>query len=54
LPVRLADAPITCEHTLKTREPSYVPRAAKHLFIPVVHNPLEAVGHMVALALPRR
>jgi hypothetical protein len=29
-------------------EPSCVPRVAKPFFIPMVHNPLGAVGHMVA------
>jgi hypothetical protein len=29
-----------------------VPRAAKPFFIPVVHSPLEAMGHVVAPELP--
>jgi hypothetical protein len=37
---RLADVLVTRKHTLKTREPNYVPRIAKHFFIPVVHSPL--------------
>jgi hypothetical protein len=36
------------EHALKTREPSYMPRAAKHFFIPVVHSLLGAMGHVAA------
>jgi hypothetical protein len=36
------------ERALETREPSYVPRAAKPFFIPVVHSPPETVGHMTA------
>jgi hypothetical protein len=42
------------ERALETREPSCVPRAAKPFFIPVVHNPLEAVRHVVAPKLPSR
>jgi hypothetical protein len=43
------------ERTLETRKPSCIPMAAKPFFIPVVHSPPEAVGHMVALELsPRR
>jgi hypothetical protein len=40
------------EHVLKTHEPSYVPRAAKHFFIPVVHSPTRAVGFVAAPKLP--
>jgi hypothetical protein len=40
------------EHALETREPSYVPRAAKPFFIPVVHSPPGAVGHVAAPELP--
>jgi hypothetical protein len=40
------------EQTLKTREASCVPRAAKHFFIPVVHNPLGAMAHVIAPELP--
>ena len=40
------------EQTLKTREASCVPRAAKPFFIPVVHNPLGAMAHVIALELP--
>jgi hypothetical protein len=39
---------------LKTRESNYVTRAAMLFFIPVVHNPLGAVGHVVAPELPPR
>jgi hypothetical protein len=41
---RLAGALITRNRTLDTSEPSCVPGAARHFFIPVVHNPLGAVG----------
>jgi hypothetical protein len=40
------------EHALEIREPYCVPRAAKPLFIPVVHNPSGAMGHMIAPELP--
>jgi hypothetical protein len=40
------------ECALETREPSYVPMTAKHFFIPVVHNPLGAVGHVAVSELP--
>jgi hypothetical protein len=40
------------ERALKTREPSYVPRVAKHFFIPVVHSLLRAMGHVAAPELP--
>jgi hypothetical protein len=36
------------ERALETREPSCVSRVAKPFFIPVVHNPPRAVGHMAA------
>jgi hypothetical protein len=44
LSVRLAGASVTCEHALKTCEPSCVPRAAKSFFILVVHSPLGLWG----------
>jgi hypothetical protein len=47
-----AGASVTHERALETCEPSYVPRAAKHFFIPVVHNPLGAGGHVAASKLP--
>jgi hypothetical protein len=45
----LAGASVTRERTLETCEPSYVLRAAKTFFIPVVHSPLGAVGYVAAL-----
>jgi hypothetical protein len=45
-------ASVMHEHALETREPSYMTRAAKTFFIPVVHSPLEAVGHVIAPELP--
>jgi hypothetical protein len=41
---RLAGASVTCDCALDTSELSRVPRAGRHFFIPVVHNPLGAVG----------
>jgi hypothetical protein len=46
------DTLVMHERALKTREPSCMPRAAKPLFIPVVHSPPGAVGHVVATELP--
>jgi hypothetical protein len=40
------------ECALETREPSYVPRAAKNLFIPMLHSPPGAEGHVATLELP--
>jgi hypothetical protein len=40
------------ERALETCESSCVPRAVKHFFIPVVHIPSGAVGHVAALKLP--
>jgi hypothetical protein len=40
------------EHAMKTREPSCVPRAVKPFFIPVVHSPPGAMGHVAAPELP--
>jgi hypothetical protein len=40
------------ERVLETRKPSRVLSAAKPFFIPVVHNPSKAVGHVAAPELP--
>jgi hypothetical protein len=40
------------ERALKIREPSYVLRAAKPFFIPVVHSPPGVVGHVTTPKLP--
>jgi hypothetical protein len=45
---RLIDASVMRERAIETREPSCVPRAARPSFILVVHNSLEAVGHVAA------
>jgi hypothetical protein len=45
---RLADASVTRDRALDTCEPSYVPEVVRPFFIPVVHNPLEAVGYVAA------
>jgi hypothetical protein len=37
---------------MEIRESTCVPRAAKSFFIPVVHSPPGAVGHMKAPKLP--
>jgi hypothetical protein len=46
---RLAGALITRDRVLDTCEPRCVLRAARPFFIPVVHNPLGAVGYVTAL-----
>jgi hypothetical protein len=43
-----AGASVTHERALKTCEPSCVPRVARPFFIPVVHSPPGAVGHVAA------
>jgi hypothetical protein len=40
------------ERALETHEPSCLPRAARPFFIPVVHSPPGAVGHVTAPKLP--
>jgi hypothetical protein len=47
-----AGASVTHERALKIREPNYVTGAAKSFFIPVVHSPLGAVGHVTVPELP--
>jgi hypothetical protein len=42
------------EQPLETCEPSCVPGAARHFFIPVVHTPLGAVGYVIAPELSSR
>jgi hypothetical protein len=37
---------------METREPSCMPKAAKPFFIPVVHSPPGAGGHMTTPELP--
>jgi hypothetical protein len=39
---------VTRDRALDTCEPSCVPGAARHFFIPVVHSPLGAVGYVAA------
>jgi hypothetical protein len=51
---RLAGASVTHERSLETCKPSCVPRAARPFFIPVVHNPLGAMGYVAALELSSR
>jgi hypothetical protein len=47
-------ASVTHECALETHEPTYVPRAAKPFFIPIVYSPPGAVGHVAALEFPLR
>jgi hypothetical protein len=42
------------ERTLETHEPSYMTRAAKPFFIPMVHSPLGDVGYVTAPELSPR
>jgi hypothetical protein len=49
LSARLVCVSVIRDHTLDTCEPNCVPRAARLFFIPVVHNPLGAVGYVAAL-----
>jgi hypothetical protein len=51
LSARLAGTSVTHDRALDTCEPICVPGAARPFFIPVVHNPLEAVGYVAALEL---
>jgi hypothetical protein len=44
----LAGASVACNHALDTCEPSCMPGAARSFSIPVVHNPLGAVGYVAA------
>jgi hypothetical protein len=45
---RLPGASVTRDYALDICEPSCVPRVARHFFIPVVHNPLGAMGYVTA------
>jgi hypothetical protein len=54
LPTRLTDASITCDRALNTCEPSCVAGVARLFLIPVVHNPLGAVGYVAAPELSSR
>jgi hypothetical protein len=48
MPACLVGASVTRDRALNACEPSCVPRTARPFFILVVHNPLGAVGYMVA------
>jgi hypothetical protein len=54
LSARLTGTLVTHEHALETCEASCVPRAAKHFFVLVVHNPLGVMGYVVAPKLSSR
>jgi hypothetical protein len=45
---RLAGASVTRDRALDTCEPSCMPGAARHFFIPVIHSPLGVVGYVTA------
>jgi hypothetical protein len=47
-----ADASVTHEHALETRESSCMATTAKHFIIFMVHSLSGAVGHMTAPELP--
>jgi hypothetical protein len=51
---RLTGTSVTRDRALDTCEPSCVPGAVRPFFIPVVHNPLGAVGYVVAPELSSR
>jgi hypothetical protein len=48
LSTHLAGASVTRDRALDTCEPSCLPGAARPFFIPVVHNPLGAMGYVAA------
>jgi hypothetical protein len=54
LSARLAGASVTRDRALDTCEPSCVPGAVRPFFIPVVHNPLVAMGYVAAPELSSR
>jgi hypothetical protein len=54
LSARLAGASVTRDRALDTCESSCVPGAARHFFIPVVHNLLGAVGYVASPELSSR
>jgi hypothetical protein len=54
LSTRLTGASITRGRALETCEPNYVPEVARLFFIPVVHNPLGAVGYVAVPELSSR
>jgi hypothetical protein len=54
LSARLVATSVTCDHALEICELSCVPGVARHLFIPMVHSPLGAVGYMAAPELSSR
>jgi hypothetical protein len=54
LSARLVDVSVTHDRALNTCEPSCVPGAARHFFILVFHNPLEAVGYVASPKLSFR
>jgi hypothetical protein len=51
---RLACASVPHDRALDTCEFSCMPGAARSFFIPVIHNPLEVVGYVVAPELSFR
>jgi hypothetical protein len=54
LSARLAGASLTHDYALDTCEPSCVPGVARPFFIPVIYNPLGAMGYVAAPELSSR
>jgi hypothetical protein len=54
LSARLVATSVTHDHALEIYEPSCVPGVARHLFIPMVHSPLGAVGYVAEPELSSR
>jgi hypothetical protein len=52
VPCTSAGVLVTYERALETHESSCVPRADKPFFIPVIHGPSGAVGHVATPELP--
>jgi hypothetical protein len=51
MPACLVGASVTPGRALDTCDPSYVPGAARHFFIHMVHSPLGVVGYVATLEL---
>jgi hypothetical protein len=54
LSARHVGASVTRDHALDTCDPSCVPGAARHFFIPVVHSLVGGVGYVAAPELSSR
>jgi hypothetical protein len=51
---RFVYASVIRKRALETCEPSCVPGAARHFFIPVVHSPLGAIRYVAVLEISSR